>query len=451
MDSTAVARSHWSSRWAFVLVTAGSAIGLGNIWKFPYMTGTNGGSAFVLVYLLCIAFIGVPLLMAETMLGRRGQANPVGSMRRVVAEAGAHPGWVAIGFIGILGALMILSFYSVVAGWILDYAVRSFSGFAGLTKAEAGATFTALLADPLRLIGWHTVFMLLTALVVASGVTSGIERANKIMMPALFAIIVALIVYGIFAADMAAALRFMFHFDFGAVRREVVLSAMGHAFFTLSLGMGSIMAYGSYLDRRTSIMRMAFYVALADTGIALMAGLAIFAIVFAQGLEPASGPGLILQTLPLAFAQMPGGAVVGPLFFVLVIFAAWTSSISLMEPFAAFLIERFGLSRRAAVGGMGLVAWLLGIAVALSFNEWSGFRILGLGVFDLLDTLTTKIMMPLAGLLIALFVGWIMRRHHVAEEMGLSGAQLGIWLNVLRFGSPLAIGLIFLHVVGVIG
>jgi NSS family neurotransmitter:Na+ symporter len=226
---------------------------------------------------------------------------------------------------------------------------------------------------------------------------------------------------------------------------------MGHAFFTLSLGMGAIMAYGSYLDRRTSIMRTAFYVALADTGIALMAGLAIFAIVFAQGLEPASGPGLILQTLPLAFAQMPGGAVVGPLFFILVIFAAWTSSISLMEPFAAFLIERFGLSRRAAVGGMGLVAWLLGIAVALSFNEWSGFKILGLGVFDLLDTLTTKIMMPLAGLLIALFVGWVMRRHHVAEEMGLSGVQLGVWLNVLRFGSPLAIGLIFLHVVGLIG
>ena len=448
---TATPRTHWSSRWAFILVTAGSAIGLGNIWKFPYMTGTNGGSAFVLVYLLCISCIGVPLLMAETMLGRRGQANPVGTMRRLIAEAGASRAWIAIGFIGILGALIILSFYSVVAGWILEYAARSFAGFASLTREQASANFSALLADPLRLISWHTAFMLLTGWVVASGVTSGIERANKIMMPALFAIIVLLIIYGIVAADMGAALRFMFHFDLGAVRREVVLSAMGHAFFTLSLGMGAIMAYGSYLDRETSITRTAFYVALADTGIALMAGLAIFAIVFAHGLEPASGPGLILQTLPLAFGQMPGGIVVGPLFFILVIFAAWTSSISLMEPFCSFLIERFGLSRRAAVVSMGFAAWLLGIAVALSFNEWSGVKILGLGIFDLLDTLTTKIMMPLAGLLIAVFTAWVMQRRHVADEIGLSGRSFSFWYRVVAFVSPVAIAIIFLNVIGVLG
>ena len=444
-------RSHWSSRWAFILVTAGSAIGLGNIWKFPYMTGTNGGSAFVLIYLACIAAIGVPLLMAETLLGRRGQANPVGAMRAVIAEAGASRLWAIIGYIGITGAVLILAFYSVVAGWILEYLLRSLNGFAGISRERAGADFAALLADPLRLVLWHTAFMAMTAFVVARGVTSGIEQANKIMMPALFLIMLGLLGYGIVAADMPAAFRFMFHFDFSEVKREVVLSAMGHSFFTLSLGMGAIMAYGSYLDRSTSIARTAFYVALADTGIALMAGLAIFAIVFAQGLAPAGGPGLILQTLPLAFSQMPGGNIIGPLFFLLVTFAAWTSSISLIEPFAAFLIERTGISRATAVWGISLLIWLLGVAVALSFNLWSEFKVFGLNIFDLLDTLTTKIMMPLAGLLIAVFVGWVMKSQHVAEEIGLHGAGLSLWKNVLRYLSPLAITLIFLHVVGVIG
>lgn len=446
-----VERAHWSSRWAYILATAGSAIGLGNIWKFPYMTGTNGGSAFVLIYLMCIAVIGIPLLMAETMLGRRGQENPVGSMRKMVNEAGASKLWMVIGFIGISGAMIILSFYSVVAGWVLEYMLRSFSGFAGITNESAAAGFAGLLADPLRLIAWHTVFIVMTAAVVASGVTSGIERANKVMMPALFLIVVLLLVYGTVAGNMPAAFSFMFHFDLAEVKREVVLSAMGHSFFTLSLGMGAIMAYGSYLDRNTSIARTAFFVAFADTGIALMAGLAIFSIVFAQGLEPASGPGLILQTLPLAFSQMPFGAVVGPLFFILVVFAAWTSSISLIEPFAAFLIERFGIQRRSAVWGMALLAWLLGIAVALSFNEWSAFKLFDRGIFDLLDALTTHILMPLSGLLIALFVGWVMKRTHVAEEIALTGWSLKLWLFVLRYVSPVAIAAIFLHVTGLVG
>lgn len=449
MNSTA-ARAHWSSRWAFILATAGSAIGLGNIWKFPYMTGTNGGSAFVLIYLLCIVVIGVPLLMAETMLGRRGQENPVGSMQKMVTEAGASRLWVAIGFIGISGALIILSFYSVVAGWVLEYTLRAFQGFAGMTNETAASGFADLLANPMRLIVWHTVFIVMTAFVVANGVTSGIERAAKVMMPALFLIILLLLVYGAVAGDMSAAFQFMFHFDLSAIKREVVFSAMGHSFFTLSLGMGAIMAYGSYLDQNTSIARTAFFVAIADTAIALMAGLAIFSIVFAQGLEPASGPGLILQTLPLAFSQMPFGAVVGPLFFILIVFAAWTSSISLIEPFAAFLIERFDMTRRSAVWGMATVVWLLGIAVALSFNEWSGFKLFNRGIFDLLDTLTTNIMMPLSGLLIAIFVGWVMKRAHVSEEMALKGRFFKLWVIVLRYISPLAIVIIFLNIIGVV-
>ncbi|WP_374277908.1 sodium-dependent transporter [Azonexus sp.] len=449
MDSSK--RSHWSSRWAFILVTVGSAVGLGNIWKFPFMTGTNGGSAFVLVYLACVVGIGVPLLMAEAMLGRRGQGDPVDAMRSLAREAGASRLWLAIGYIGIVGALLILSFYSVVAGWILEYTVRAVGGFQGMDKAMLGEVFAGLLADPLRLVAWHTVFMALSAGVVLGGVTAGIERANKIMMPGLFAILLGLLGYGAVAADLSAAFRFLFHFEPKAIDAQVVLAAMGHAFFTLSLGMGAIMTYGSYLGREISIARTSLVVATADTLVALLAGLAIFSFVFAQGLEPAVGPGLILQTLPLAFSTMPFGDVVGLLFFVLVVFAAWTSSISLIEPATAYLVEHFSLGRRAAVLLVSLLVWLLGVAVALSFNDWSGFKVFGLGLFDLLDTLTSKIMMPLAGLLIALFTARVMQRAHVESEIGLGGRAFGLWYGVLRYVSPVAIVLIFLNVIGVIG
>lgn len=444
-------RAHWSNRWAFFLVTVGSAVGLGNIWKFPYMTGSNGGSAFVLVYLACILAIGVPLLMAETLLGRRGQGNPVTTMRVLADEAGASRWWQVIGHIGIVGAFLILAFYSVVAGWVLEYTWQAASGFAVQPKEAFADAFSALLASPGRLIFWHTVFMVLTAAVVLGGVTSGIERANKIMMPALFAILVFLVGYGALAADLPAAFRFLFHFDPSAINRGVLFAAMGHAFFTLSLGMGAIITYGSYLGREVSIPRTCLAIAAADTGVALLAGLSIFAIVFAQGLEPAAGPGLLLQTLPLAFSQMPGGQIVGLVFFVLVVFAAWTSAISLLEPGVTLLVERFDLGRQAAVVLLSSGVWLLGVAVALSFNEWSGFSLFGLGLFDLLDTLTTKIMMPLAGLLIALFTAWAMKRAHVEEEVGLRGGAFRLWYGVLRYVSPVAIVLIFLNVIGVIG
>lgn len=450
MEQTSV-RTHWSSRWAFMLVTIGSAVGLGNIWKFPFMTGTNGGSAFVLVYLACIAAIGVPLLMAESMLGRRGQSNPVGTMRSLADEAGASRAWQVIGLIGILGSVLILSFYSVVAGWVLDYTLRAVEGFQGMDKAALGAAFGDLLASPGRLILWHSLFMVLSAGVVLGGVTGGIERANKIMMPALFAILLVLLGYGAVAADLSAAFRFLFHFEPQAISGKVVLAAMGHAFFTLSLGMGAIITYGSYLGREVSIPRTSLVIAGADTLVALLAGLSIFSFVFAQGLEPAAGPGLILQTLPLAFAGMPGGHVIGVLFFVLVVFAAWTSAISLIEPATSWLVEHLGWSRRAAVLSLAGLIWLLGIAVALSFNAWESFKIFGLGLFDLFDALTSKFLMPVAGLLIAVFTAWIMKREHVREEIGLSGGAFALWFTVVRYVSPVAILLIFLHVTGLLG
>lgn len=443
-------RAHWSSRWAFFLVTIGSAVGLGNIWKFPYMTGTNGGSAFVLVYLACILVIGLPLLMAELMLGRRGQSNPVITMGNLAEEAGVTRWWKLVGVMGVTGALLILSFYSVVAGWILDYTAQAVHGFDGISSETAGSNFSALLANPLALISWHTLFMAITTAVVARGVTSGIEAANKVLMPTLFIILMVLVVYGFVSADMPAAFAFMFHFNLHDLSAPVVLSAMGHAFFTLSLGMGTIMAYGSYLPRGRSIAGTCLQIALADTVVAILAGLAIFSIVFANGLEPAAGPGLLLQTLPIAFSKMPMGHLMAVLFFLLVVFAAWTSAISLMEPFVSLVNERFGVRRTVAAWSTGVGVWLLGIAVSLSFNEWSGFTISGMGLFDLLDKLTTNIMMPLGGLLVAVFAGWIMRREHVEEEAGMSRLGFMLLRFVLRFVSPIAIVLIFLHVSGVL-
>jgi NSS family neurotransmitter:Na+ symporter len=309
-------RSHWTSRWTFTLATAGSAIGLGNIWKFPYMTGVNGGSAFVLVFLLCIAVVGIPLMMCEIMLGRRAQRNPVDGMAALAKEAGAPALWKWVGIMGLIAGLLILAFYSVIAGWVLDYVVRAASGaFKGIDGAMAQSQFAAFLAAPLELGLWHSLFIVMTMSVVARGVNSGLEKANNILMPALFAILLVLLGYSLAEGDIARSARFMFAPDFSKVTPVVVLSALGHAFFSLSLGMGAVMVYGSYLQRHVSIARTSLFVALADTAVGLLVGLAIFALVFANGLEPAAGPGLIFQTLPIAFGKMPGGAFIGTLFF----------------------------------------------------------------------------------------------------------------------------------------
>ncbi|MCX8145496.1 MAG: sodium-dependent transporter [Azovibrio sp.] len=441
-------RSTWSNRWAFILVTIGSAVGLGNIWKFPYMAGSQGGSAFVLVYLLCVLLIGLPLLMAEILIGRRGKGNPVSAMVHVAEEGGQHGAWAVVGWLGVVGALLILSFYSVVAGWIVDYLFLSLSGLSLPDAESATNRFAALLADPLRMMLWHTLFLALTVGVVARGVIAGIERANRIMMPGLFLILVLLTLWGGIAGDMASAWHFMFDFKPEALTPGVILAAVGHAFFSLSLGMGAIMAYGSYLDRQSSIAGTSLWIAFAGTVVGLLAGLAIFSLTFGHGLEPASGPGLILQTLPLAFTHMPGGQLFAIFFFLLVLFAAWTSAISLVEPFVAWLTERLGIRRPQAAWGTGFGVWLLGLGVCLSFNDWAAYTLFGLNLFELLDFLTSRIMMPLSGLAIALFVGWSMRRARVMEEMQLPEAPFNLWYRALRYLAPVGILLVFLHVLG---
>lgn len=445
-------RSHWSSRWTFTLATAGSAIGLGNIWKFPYMTGVNGGSAFVLVFLACIAVVGIPLMMCEIMLGRRAQRNPVDGMAALAKEAGVTTLWRWVGIMGLVAGLLILAFYSVIAGWVLDYVVRAASGsFNGIDGVMAQSQFDAFLAAPLELGLWHTLFIVMTMSVVARGVNSGLEAANNILMPALFAILLVLLGYSLAEGDVARSAHFMFYPDFSKVTPVAVLSALGHAFFSLSLGMGAVMVYGSYLQRHVSIARTSLFVALADTGVGLLVGLAIFALVFANGLEPAAGPGLIFQTLPIAFGKMPGGAFIGTLFFLLVAFAAWTSAISLVEPAIAWLTENTRLNRRQAAWLIGLTDWLLGIAVLLSFSAWKDVRLLfGLNIFDTLDKLTTNILLPLGGLLMALFAGWVMKTHHVQEELNVSSRPYRLWRFTIRFISPLAIIAIFLYLFGLV-
>jgi len=444
----------WSSRWAFVLAATGSAVGLGNIWKFPYITGEHGGGAFVLVYLVCIGLIGIPIMMAEILLGRRGRRSPINTMRHLAEEEGRHGAWRYLGWLGILAGVLILSYYSVIAGWALAYLVRTGSGaFTGPTADGVNNIFYSLVADPERLLAWHTLFLTMTMVVVARGVRSGLEQAVRYLMPLLLVLLLVLVGYAMNTGAFQQALVFLFNPDFSKLSPNSVLIAMGHAFFTLSLGMGAIMVYGSYLPRQVSITHATFTIAAADTLVALLAGMAIFPIVFANGLAPGAGPGLIFQTLPIAFGRMPGGEFFGAVFFLLLIFAAWTSAISLIEPLVAYMVENLRMTRVRATALAGGFAWFLGLGTIFSFNIWSGdrYKLWGLTFFDLLDYLTVNIMLPLGGLLIVVFAVWVMRRESVIGELGVrDGPLFRLWYLVSRYVTPVAVLLIFLHAIGVL-
>jgi neurotransmitter:Na+ symporter, NSS family len=453
--SAAAPASHgmWSSRMAFILAATGSAVGLGNVWKFPYITGENGGGAFVLVYLACIAIIGLPIMMAEVMMGRRGRQSPINSMRRLAAEAGRSRRWAAVGWFGITAAFLILSFYSVIGGWAVAYVFQAGQGAFGGASAEAiSGLFSGLLADPWTLLAWHGAFMVLTILVVARGVSGGLEKATSFMMPALFVILLILVGYAMTTGRFGDGFSFLFSPDFSKLSVGGVLTALGHAFFTLSLGMGVMMAYGSYVPPGISVAKTAVAVAAMDTAVALLAGLAIFPIVFANGLEASAGPGLVFKTLPLAFGQMPFGTVFGTLFFVLLVFAAWTSSISLLEPLVEWLEEHRGINRIAAAVGGGFAAWLLGVASVLSFNLWADVAPLGMfeafagkTIFDLLDYLTANIMLPLGGLAVALFAGWTMTGAATRDELRMGEAGYRVWRFLIRYVSPVAVATVFIY------
>ncbi|MEJ2692487.1 MAG: sodium-dependent transporter, partial [Candidatus Thiodiazotropha sp.] len=423
----------------------------------------NGGGAFVLVYLLCIAVVGIPIMMAEIMLGRRGRQSPINTMTALSREEGRSRGWSLIGWGGVLAGFFILSYYSVIAGWALAYVVRAGANlFQGASAADVEAMFNGLVGDPEGVLAWHTLFMLMTMFVVAKGVKAGLEKAVTYLMPALFVLLLILVGYAVNTGYFLQGLDFLFtpNFEKLLYRCEVVagldqcevsgspiLVAMGHAFFTLSLGMGAIMVYGSYMPKKTSIAGSAMLIASLDTLVALVAGMAIFPIVFANGLQPAAGPGLIFQTLPIAFGAMPGGHLFGTLFFLLLVFAAWTSAISLIEPAVAWLVENRSMTRIRASVWIGVTGWLLGLGSVFSFNIWSGdeFKLFGMTFFDLLDYLAANIMLPLGGLLIAVFSGWTMTSMSSRDEFAMNESAYRLWRFVIRYLSPPVVVIVFLN------
>ena len=444
---------HWSSRFVFLMAAVGAAVGLGNLWKFPYTAGVSGGAAFVIVYIVAIIAVAVPIVAAELLIGRRGRMSPVNSFRNLAREAGASSAWRFVGMLNVLAVFLILSFYSVIAGWALAYLPKLASG--RLTGADAdtvGEVFADLLASPAPLTLWHAVFMGLTVFIVSRGLKGGIERAVRFLMPALLVMLLLLVGYAAVAGNFGAAIEFLFQADFSKITPGVALGAVGQAFFSVSVAMGLLITYGSYLDQDVSLTRSAVAIAGADTLVALLAGLAIFPLVFANGLDPAEGPGLLFVTLPLAFGHMPGGALFGSIFFMLLIVSALTSTIAVLEPIVAWAEEHKGWRRGPAAVVAGLLAWSTGLATVFSFNVWKDVHPLGhfetfagKTVFDLIDYATSNIMLPLGGILIAVFTGWIMTREATRDELGIAdGWIFRAWRIAMRYIAPAAVGLVLL-------
>ena len=456
-------RGHWASRLGFILAAAGSAVGLGNIWKFPYITGENGGGWFVLIYLACIALIGLPIMMAEVLIGKTSQRSPVGAFRSMSTPASP---WMGVGWLGVLAAFVILSYYSVVAGWAMHYTWLSLStGFAGMEADAIGETFGAVYEHPWINLGWHAGFMVLTIAIVARGVRGGIEAASRILMPILFLLLIVLLVYAMTREGFSDAFAFIFQPNADKLTGASVLEALGHSFFTLSLGMGAMITYGSYLRTKEDLVHASVTIAALDTLVALLACLVLFPIIFTVGMEPDAGPGLVFVSIPIAFGQMTGGAVLAPMFFLLLTFAALTSAISLLEVAVAYFVDEGGFNRVAATVCTGGVIFLFGIPSALSGgssifgDKFAGMTqtIFGEGGgknwFDFFDYLASNWMLPLGGLGIALFIAWRVS-DKAREEAFASGNTLGrlywSWILLLRYLVPVGVLAVFLHAIGVI-
>jgi NSS family neurotransmitter:Na+ symporter len=442
-------REQWSSTWGFLLAAVGFAVGMGNIWRFPYQLGENGGAAFLIVYLACALGIGLPLLITEFSIGRRGGASASQSVINVARETGRSSKWGIIGNLGIFCAFIILTYYTVLSGWTLDYFVKAASGvFEGANADQTGAMFAALLANPWVLMFWNTVVHILIILVIRQGVQSGLERAVKILMPALFGAIIVMVLYGIFAGDMGTTLRFLLEPDFSKITFGTLMAAIGQAFFSIGIGMGSLIVFGSYMPKDFSIPRSSMYVIFMDTGVAVLAGFAIFPLVFAYGLSPEGGPGLIFQTLPLAFGQMPGGQLFGSIFFVLLIAAALSSCLGLAEGVTNWLDEHMNVPRKKGVLWVSGTAWVIGIASILGFSvwkdSWSELGLLywipsydGKDIFDTLDTLAANNLLLIGGALSAIFFGWLVPKALKLEEINVrDGLFFKFWRFMIRFVIP---------------
>ena len=456
--TTAAVHQQWSSRLMFIIAATGAAVGLGNIWKFPYIMGQNGGGAFMLMYLLCILLIGIPVLMAEIMIGRRGRQSPGLSVKALAIEAKVNPIWQLAGWMGLVGGFLILSFYSVIAGWAFAYVGKAAqNSFHQLDGGQIGAMFGQFSADLPSLLLWTTVVIVLTCVVVARGVKQGLERVIRWMMPALYVLLIGLAVYAAVTGDFKQAIEFMFAPDFSKLSVSNMLTALGHAFFTLSLASGVMITYGAYMPGKVSIARTSIWIALADTSVALIAAMVIYPIVFAHNLDAGQGPGLIFVTLPVAFGQMPGGQLVGSLFFVMLVFAAFTSTIAMIESVVAWLTQSKGMSRLQACVFSGAVLWLLSLLTVFSFSgaDWAQLNFIFVGkevhnLFEVVDHLTSDIMLPLGGLAIAIFAGWKVQRNASREELNSGPVTYSIWLFCIRWLTPVAILAVFLNLTGVL-
>ena len=444
-------RVTFGSKLGVILATVGCAVGLGNIWRFPYMLGSNGGAAFLLVYLLCILLLGLPVMITEFFIGRHSHRNAAGAFK--VMAPGTK--WSIIGYNGVLAAFLILGFYSVVSGWTLEYIMEAFSGsLIGKSAADFKAEFTNFSSDALRPIIWTFVFIAMTHIIIVSGVKKGIERASKVMMPLLFLILIALCIRSVTLPNAGEGLTFLFKPDFSKITSSVVLSAMGQAFFSLSIGMGCLITYASYFKQDTNLQTTALQVTVLDTLVAVLAGVMIFPAVFSFGIAPTAGPELVFITLPNVFEQLPMGWLWSAVFFILLALAALTSTISLHEVATAYVHEEYNVSRKRAAWFVSAGVLVFGVISSLSFGLLKEYTIGGMIFFDALDYLTAKIMLPLGGMLICIFVGTRIDRKILKAELTNEGTIPFLFFNTyaffMKYIAPVAIGLIFLNESGLI-
>lgn len=442
-------RVTFGSKLGVILASVGSAVGLGNIWRFPYETGQNGGAAFLLIYCICVIVLGLPVMLTEFFIGRHSRKNTAGAFNAIA------PGtkWQLIGYNGVLVAFLILGFYSVVAGWTLEYIYQSLSGsLSGKTAEQFAEGFNLFNSGVVRPILWTFMFVGLTHWIITSGVKSGIERSSKFMMPMLFLILIALCIRSLTLPGAAVGLNFLFQPDFSKINSSVILSSMGQAFFSLSVGMGCLVTYSSYFGKNTNLPRTALSVTLLDTLVAVLAGVIIFPAVFSFGIEPSAGPELVFITLPNVFQHLPLGNLWSLVFYILLAIAALTSTISLHEVATAYVLEEHNFTRKRAALIVSAGVMVLGVISSLSFGVLKDFTVFGLTFFNLLDYVTAKIMLPFGGMLTCILVGWRVDRKILKAELTNEGTIpfyfFHIYAFILKYIAPVAIGLIFLNETG---
>lgn len=442
-------RDQFGSRLGFILAAAGAAVGLGNLWRFPYMTGTNGGGAFVFVYLICVVLFGASLLIVEFAIGRNGKANAIECYGKI------NKNFKFVGYWGMLGVFLLLAFYAIIGGWTIFYTYAAITGkIIGQSSESLKATFGGLVSNPAQIVIYQVVFLIATAYIVAKGISGGIEKYCNILMPGLFLMLVILAIRSLTLPGAMEGLVWYLKPDLSKINGSVIVSALGQAFFSLSLGSGGMVTYASYLNKKEKLTEISVSVALADTAVAIVAGLVIFPAVFAFGLEPGAGPGLLFITLPQVFSRMPLGWLFAVVFFILLIVAALTSSIGMLEVAVTYVIEKTRMGRAKAAWLLTLLVFAAGIPPLMSFGGWGNIKPFGKNFFDLYDYFVSNITFPVVGLLGAILVGYLWHREAVFAEVTSDGAHrfkwIGIWYFIIKYVTPVAVTLIFLQAIGVL-